>query len=56
MPAMIIAGVWTGFSFWPVTIVAILGGFLGILFMIPLQRALIVEEKELTYPEGVACA
>lgn len=56
MPALVIAGVWKDFKFWPVTLVAILGGMLGVLFMIPLRRALIIEEEELVYPEGVACA
>jgi OPT family oligopeptide transporter len=36
---------------------ALLGGWLGVLFMIPLRRQLIVEEHgSLTYPEGTACA
>ena len=36
---------------------ALFGGFLGVLFMIPLRRQLIVDEHEtLTYPEGTACA
>ena len=56
MPALVITGVWKGFNFWPVTLVAVLGGMLGVLFMIPLRRALIIEEEELVYPEGVACA
>ena len=56
IPALVITGVWTEFKFWPITLIAILGGILGVLFMIPLRRALIVEEEELRYPEGVACA
>ncbi len=41
----------------PTTIIALLGGWLGILLMIPLRRALIVKEHEtLIYPEGTACA
>lgn len=56
VPALVITGVWSGFNFWTVTFIAILGGTLGIAFMIPLRRTLIVEEKELVYPEGVACA
>jgi len=40
-----------------VTILAVVGGVLGILMMIPLRRALIVKEHgNLTYPEGTACA
>ncbi len=56
VPALVITGVWKGFNFWLVTLIAILGGSLGVAFMIPLRRTLIVEEKELVYPEGVACA
>lgn len=56
LPALVIVGAWTEFKFWPTTLIAIAGGLLGIIFMIPLRRALIVDDKELTYPEGVACA
>lgn len=39
------------------TIIALLGGWLGVLLMIPLRRALIVKEHgKLLYPEGTACA
>lgn len=44
-------------SSWTIIIISLLGGFLGILFMIPLRRYLIVQEhKKLPYPEGTACA
>lgn len=56
VPALVIIGAWRDFNFWATTLIAILGGCLGVLFMIPLRRTLIVEEKQLTYPEGVACA
>jgi putative OPT family oligopeptide transporter len=56
MPALVIAGVWSEFDFWTTTLVSITGGLLGVLFMIPLRRPMIVEDEELTYPEGVACA
>ena len=57
VPALVIAGVWTDFPFWKVTMIGLLGGVLGVLFMIPLRRTLIVEgDDELIYPEGVACA
>ncbi len=56
IPALVIVGVWLDFDFWTTSLVALLGGLLGVLFMIPLRKALIVEEKELVYPEGVACA
>ncbi len=57
VPALVITKVWTGFDYWTVTLIAMTGGILGILFMIPLRRVLIADpESELTYPEGVACA
>ncbi len=44
-------------GFWPIFPLALIGGLLGVLFMIPLRQALIVEAHgELTYPEGTACA
>ncbi|MBR1970602.1 MAG: oligopeptide transporter, OPT family [Clostridia bacterium] len=40
-----------------ITLIALLGGLLGVFFMIPLRNALIVKEHgELPYPEGAACA
>lgn len=56
VPALVIAGVWQDFPFWKVTMIGLIGGVLGVLFMIPLRKTLIVEDKELIYPEGVACA
>ena len=56
VPALVIVGAWQDFKFWPTSLIAIAGGLLGVAFMVPLRRALIVEEKGLTYPEGVACA
>ena len=58
VPALVIAGVWTHFPYWQVTMIGLLGGVLGVLFMIPLRRTLIADEddKDLIYPEGVACA
>jgi len=45
------------FSYWTIFTLALMGGVLGILMMIPLRRALIVKERdELPYPEGTACA
>ena len=45
------------FKYLQITILAIFGGTLGVLFMIPLRRALIVKEHgKLPYPEGTACA
>jgi len=56
MPALVITGVWSDFDFWTTTLVSIAGGMLGVLFMIPLRKPMIVEDEGLTYPEGVACA
>ena len=39
-----------------VTLIALAGGILGVLLMVPLRRPLIVADKTLTYPEGLACA
>ncbi len=45
------------FNYWTIFTLALMGGVLGILMMIPLRRALIVKEHgELPYPEGAACA
>jgi putative OPT family oligopeptide transporter len=45
------------FKYWTIFVLAAVGGTLGVLFMIPLRRALIVKEHgNLRYPEGVACA
>jgi putative OPT family oligopeptide transporter len=55
MPAIMILGFDLEIS--RVMLVALLGGLLGILLMIPLRRALIVAQHEiLKYPEGTACA
>lgn len=56
LPALVIIGAWKNFEFWPTTLIAMAGGLLGVVFMIPLRKTLIQNEKELTYPEGVACA
>lgn len=56
MPAMILIGYWTEFDYWTVTIVAFTGGLLGILFMIPMRKVFVVDNEELAYPEGIACA
>lgn len=45
------------FGYWTIFTLALLGGILGVLMMIPLRRALIVNEHAtLPYPEGTACA
>ncbi len=45
------------FRYWPIMMLSMAGGFLGVLMMVPLRRALIVQEHGvLPYPEGTACA
>lgn len=45
------------FNYWTILTLAILGGLVGVLMMIPLRRSLIVQEHgTLPYPEGTACA
>ncbi len=56
MPAMILIGYWQHFDYWTITIIAITGGLLGILFMIPMRKVFVIGNDELAYPEGVACA
>ena len=55
MPALLILGTWQRFNYWETTLIAALGGILGMLFTIPLRRAMIVENP-LQFPEGVATA
>jgi len=55
LPGLLIVGWWTEFPFWQSFLVCISGGVLGVLFTIPLRRAL-VTTSDLPYPEGVAAA
>ena len=55
LPALIFLGF--PLEYWGVFFLALIGGWLGVLFMIPLRRQLIVKEHgNLLYPEGTACA
>ncbi len=57
IPALIFLGFSLNTEYWRVFYLALLGGTLGVLFMIPLRRQLIVKEHgNLTFPEGTACA
>ncbi|MCC7336982.1 MAG: oligopeptide transporter, OPT family [Pirellulaceae bacterium] len=56
MPALVLIGYWKEFDYWSVTIIAMTGGLLGILFMIPMRRVFVVDNPDLPYPEGIACA
>ncbi len=55
LPGLVIVGYWTGFPFWQSALICVSGGVLGVLFTIPLRRAL-VTTSDLPYPEGVAAA
>ena len=55
LPGMVMIGWWTGFPYWVSFAICALGGILGVMYSIPLRRAL-VSQSDLPYPEGVACA
>ncbi|MFV0636580.1 OPT family oligopeptide transporter [Mitsuokella sp.] len=55
IPGMLMIGYWQGFEFWQTLMVSACGGCLGVLFTIPLRRAMVVH-SDLAYPEGVAAA
>src|SRR6059036_2308645 len=55
LPGLIMIGYWTDFPFWTSFWICALGGILGVMYSIPLRRAL-VTTSDLPYPEGVACA
>jgi putative OPT family oligopeptide transporter len=55
LPGLVIVGWWAGFPFWESFLICVTGGVLGVLFTIPLRRAL-VTHSDLPYPEGVAAA
>jgi putative OPT family oligopeptide transporter len=55
IPALVILGTWTRFNYWETAMIAGFGGFLGVLFTIPLRRSLIIETP-LRFPEGLATA
>ncbi len=55
LPGFIMIGWWTGFPYWESVAICATGGILGVMYSIPLRRAL-VSESDLPYPEGTACA
>jgi putative OPT family oligopeptide transporter len=55
LPGLIMVGWWTGFPYWQSVAVIGLGGILGVMYSVPLRRAL-VTGSDLPYPEGVAAA
>jgi putative OPT family oligopeptide transporter len=55
LPGLLMVGWWTGFPFWESFAICAIGGVLGVMYTIPLRRAL-VSQSSLPYPEGVAAA
>ncbi|MDQ2992393.1 MAG: oligopeptide transporter, OPT family [Candidatus Eremiobacteraeota bacterium] len=55
LPGLVMVGWWTGFPYWESFGVCAIGGVLGVMYTIPLRRAL-VTDSDLPYPEGVAAA
>jgi putative OPT family oligopeptide transporter len=55
LPGLVIVGWWNGFPYWTTVGVTAVGGILGVMFSVPLRRALVVDSP-LPYPEGVAAA
>lgn len=55
LPGLVMIGWWTGFPYWLSVAVIAVGGILGVMYSVPLRRALVTGSK-LPYPEGVAAA
>jgi len=55
LPGLVIVGWWQGFPYWTTAAVCAVGGILGVMFSVPLRRAL-VTDSPLPYPEGRAAA
>jgi putative OPT family oligopeptide transporter len=55
LPGLIMIGWWQGFPYWTTLAVCVIGGTLGVMYSVPLRRAL-VTGSDLPYPEGVAAA
>ncbi|HEY1974209.1 MAG TPA: oligopeptide transporter, OPT family [Pseudonocardia sp.] len=55
LPGLIMIGWWHGFPYWTTVAVCLIGGTLGVMYSVPLRRAL-VTGSDLPYPEGVAAA
>lgn len=55
LPGLVMIGWWVGFPYWTTAAVCAVGGLLGVMYSIPLRRAL-VTGSDLPYPEGVAAA
>jgi len=55
IPALVLLKVWTEINYLETTLIALFGGLLGVLWMVPLRRALVVK-TDLPFPEGIAVA
>jgi putative OPT family oligopeptide transporter len=55
LPGLVIVGWWSGFPYWTTAAATAVGGILGVMFSVPLRRALVVD-TDLPYPEGRAAA
>ena len=55
IPALILLNVWTEIHYLETTLIALIGGLLGVLWMVPLRRALVIK-TDLPFPEGIAVA
>jgi putative OPT family oligopeptide transporter len=55
LPGLVMVGWWQGFPYWTTALITGMGGVLGVLFSVPLRRALVVD-TDLPYPEGRAAA
>lgn len=55
LPGLLMLGYWQGFPFWETLLLCACGGSMGVLFTIPLRRAMVVN-SDLPYPEGRAAA
>src|SRR6202051_812558 len=55
LPGLVMIGWWTGFPFWVSFAICAVGGILGVMYSVPLRRAM-VTGSDLPYPEGIAAA
>ncbi|HTM96591.1 MAG TPA: oligopeptide transporter, OPT family [Croceibacterium sp.] len=55
LPGLVMVGWWTGFPYWQSVAIIAIGGILGVMYSVPLRRAL-VTGSDLPYPEGLAAA
>ncbi len=57
IPGLVILGYWKEYNYWETLLICALGGTIGVLFSVPLRRALVVHgDKEIKFPEGIATA